>query len=363
MSDNGRPLKRARISETASSPDVPESSTSANLPHLFEPHHEFWLPDGNIILVARAIGFRIYRGLIAAQSTVFEDMFASSSTDANEIFDGCPVVHLSDSPEDLVHLVRVLLPKSQRLYNRPASRPFSEISALVRLAHKYHIQDVQDQALASLQGSVLSSHFEDWFKESTMPIIDNIDMIGIANLARLTDTLSMLPGALFVCTLLSPGELLRGLTREDGTVEHLSADDLRRCLEGQRTLAIEVSLLPSRIFARTPAVGCSTPAHCQPWCLHTLVCIVSSENIAARQTSLGSWRNTIVPPASDGGMNTAKLCGACEKELLRRDRHERWKVWKRLPEIFGIDIEGWGTGADVVGARMGRMLSRLPGSS
>ncbi|PIL26468.1 hypothetical protein GSI_12226 [Ganoderma sinense ZZ0214-1] len=342
MSDNDRPLKRARLSDTTSSPDLPDSSNA----NAFKPHHEFWLPDGNIILVARAIGFRVYRGLIAAQSTVFEDMFAASSTDPNEIFDGCPVVHLSDSPEDLVHLVRVLLPKSQRLYNRPELRPFSEVSALIRLAHKYHIQDVQDQALASLRDSVLSSDLDNWYKMPAMTSIATIDMIGVINLARLTDTLSILPGAFFVCTLLPPGKLLGGLTHEDGTVEQLSRDDLQRCLEGQRTLAIEASLLPTRIFASIPVLDCTTPTHCQSWCRRALVAIVSSEQIVAQQSPLGSWRDVIVSPTPDGGTDTTKVCGTCEKELLKRDRRERWRIWKRMPEIFGIKVEGWGAGVD-----------------
>ena len=75
-----------------------------------------WFDDGNIVLVASdsEIAFRIYRGLLAAQSTVFSDMFASSTSSPDETFDGCPVVYLSDSPYDLAHLLRVLLPTLQR---------------------------------------------------------------------------------------------------------------------------------------------------------------------------------------------------------------------------------------------------------
>ena len=73
---------------------------------------DIWFSDGNIVLVARETAFRIYRRLLAGQSTVFSDMFASSTSSPDETFDGCPVVHLSDSPHDLAHLLRVLLPKS-----------------------------------------------------------------------------------------------------------------------------------------------------------------------------------------------------------------------------------------------------------
>ena len=53
-----------------------------------------------------------------------------------------------------------------------------------------------------------------------------------------------------------------------------------------------------------------------------------------------------MPAPRDGRTNTAKVCAVCEKELLRRDRRERWNVWKRLPETFGIEVEGWGADGD-----------------
>ena len=77
---------------------------------------EFWLEDGNIILISSSTAFRIYRGLLAARSSVFADMFTASSSKPDESYEGCPVIHLSESPEDLRHFLRVLLPKSQRMY-------------------------------------------------------------------------------------------------------------------------------------------------------------------------------------------------------------------------------------------------------
>ena len=78
--------------------------------------HILWFDDGNITLIAQDVAFRIYRSLLAAQSTVFADMFASAIPSADECMDGCPAVHVSDSSEDLAHLLRVLLPGSRRLY-------------------------------------------------------------------------------------------------------------------------------------------------------------------------------------------------------------------------------------------------------
>lgn len=79
---------------------------------------EFWYSDGSIILVAHNVEFRVYKGLLTRHSPVFRDMFAppqppvaSSSTLFKSADTLCPVVHLSDTPKDLRHILRVFMPR------------------------------------------------------------------------------------------------------------------------------------------------------------------------------------------------------------------------------------------------------------
>ncbi len=96
---------------------VDDASTPSTLSISDIKHHpDFWFDDGSIVLVTRNTGFRVYRGLLASQSTVFADMLAASSSSSDEILDGCPVVQLTDSPHDLAHLLGVLLPTSPIQY-------------------------------------------------------------------------------------------------------------------------------------------------------------------------------------------------------------------------------------------------------
>lgn len=103
-----RSSKRTRLSadDEADSQAHPANSSCTSSVKLRR-HPELWFDDGNIVLVACETAFRIYRGLLARQSTVFADMFAVSSSSHEETFDDCPVVHLSDSLHDLEHLLRV----------------------------------------------------------------------------------------------------------------------------------------------------------------------------------------------------------------------------------------------------------------
>ena len=111
--------KRTRISGNRSSEQTQDSSlpsrSSSTAKSPFKQATEFWFDDGNsttIVASPQRVAFRIYRGLLASQSTIFSDVFASSSSSAEETFQGCLVVQLSDSHHDLSHLLRVLLPKS-----------------------------------------------------------------------------------------------------------------------------------------------------------------------------------------------------------------------------------------------------------
>lgn len=101
---------------------------------------EFWYSDGNIILVARDVEFRVFKGILAEHSPVFRDMFSlpqpppTASPGASAEDDTCPVVYLSDSPEDLRHVLRVYMPKGGPRYIQDTVR-------LVDLAH-YYLQGV-----------------------------------------------------------------------------------------------------------------------------------------------------------------------------------------------------------------------------
>lgn len=113
MSEGPPPEKRARRSENAS------LAPHASLPQLFaafKRNEEFWFEDGNLILVANQdTVFRVYRALLTAQSPVFAHSVASADN-LNPSCDGCPVVEISDTPEELTHFLRVVLPKSQQVY-------------------------------------------------------------------------------------------------------------------------------------------------------------------------------------------------------------------------------------------------------
>lgn len=81
-------------------------------------HGEPYFDDGNIILEVQSIRFRVYRGILAASSPIFADMFSvpQPPLPAEELVDGCPVVELSDSADDWTYVLKALFERRQALY-------------------------------------------------------------------------------------------------------------------------------------------------------------------------------------------------------------------------------------------------------
>ncbi|KAM5539625.1 hypothetical protein V8D89_006734 [Ganoderma adspersum] len=338
--DEARPLKRPRTAEDAHT----ESSTTdapSDLDNV-QRHEDFWFDDGSIVLVARRkTGFRVYRALLAAQSTVFSDMLTSSSPSDDEMIEGCPVVHLSDAPEDVAHFLRVLLPKSQRLlYSPNATFCFHQISAVIRLAHKYHVQDVLDQAVESLQ-QYFTSDFGTWTSGGGGVVrLHSRHAIGVVNLARLVDRPSLLPIAFYKCALLG-GDAVNGYRREDKTVEYLRRRDLKRCIDGRNELAEQAITLVSAIFSITsPCAMCESEARCRG-ALQTVLQRAIDDEGAYDPDVLASWAGRIHQWAVE-----LSICDLCEEAVVARDLIARRGVWDELPDIFDVTVDGWPTSDD-----------------
>jgi BTB/POZ domain len=67
-----------------------------------------WLDDGNIILQAESTQFRVVRSILSASSSVFGDMFGIPQPENENLVDGCPVVHVSDTADDLHHVLKAV---------------------------------------------------------------------------------------------------------------------------------------------------------------------------------------------------------------------------------------------------------------
>ena len=218
-------------------------------------------------------------------------------------------------------------------------RSFDEVSAVIRLAHKYHIQSVLDQAIRALQEYPLMHDFNDLFPPPKQHIaMEGSQYIGAVTLARLTDTPLMLPYALYQCSLLG-GSLLDGWKREDGTVEHLCIADLKRCIDARVVLGKEESFVLHRILAPVPLDKCEGLTSCAAYL----------ERLRGNTLNKERLRNCVFMDRSAAIRGANRLCEGCKQVVQERNRVELQRIWDSLPQMFGITVEGWsnsdGTGA------------------
>ncbi|OCH84595.1 hypothetical protein OBBRIDRAFT_697657, partial [Obba rivulosa] len=159
----------------------------------FERDKSLWFQDGNIILVAENVGFRLYRGVLAARSAVFRDLFQIPQPMDGETYENCAVIRLHDKAGELRHFLNAL---TGFTYPDPTRVNFEEVAALAGLSHKYGIEDLCDASLARLK-TMFPTQLSIWHDMGVDMSVSNA--IQAVNLACLTGTTSILPVALYLC--------------------------------------------------------------------------------------------------------------------------------------------------------------------
>ena len=214
------------------------------------------------------------------------------------------------------------------------SSSFDQLFASIRLAHKYQIEHVERGGLAILEGYFFCS-LDRWLSIAQNPFLKSCNPIGVINLARLTDTPALLPVAFFLACH-EGGKLLDGWTRKDGSVEFLSTEDIKRCMDGRNTLADSATQLLLEIFAPMTSLDCHDSLGGCRRAMASLIVELNCHVVPSGIDMLDSWCDFIKDQAKESG-----LCGTCVTELLERDEAERKGVWHKLPSTFSLSVEGW----------------------
>ncbi|KAI1795335.1 hypothetical protein LXA43DRAFT_1090983 [Ganoderma leucocontextum] len=283
-------------------------------------HPDFWLDDGNFILVAnRDTAFHIYAGLLASQSHIFADMFTLASSSADEVYEGCHVVPVYDTPGEFAHFLRILMSKKSRnFYWTPIDSPFTfdHTATIIRLVHKYGLPAVRDQAVSILQQDAFPSYSSQPFYR-TYPnpilIVEDMHAIGAVNIARLVDKPTLLLPALYRCAVLGSA-VLDGWTCDDEVVEHLSPVDLKLCMDALAALAHESITIFTATFEDMPHKDCEGRKECRAG-LRALENAMLHDEFRKDHDILDKLQRDIVERA-----DTPRVCNDCRRMLGERRR-------------------------------------------
>ncbi|KAL4246536.1 hypothetical protein ABKN59_009966 [Abortiporus biennis] len=114
---------------------------------------EFWFDDGNIVLVARNTSFRVHKGFLRRQSPVFNDILnlpQSPDETSGAQIEACPIVQLSDSREDIHHMLSVLYDGGNKYFGSKTALPFATVSSMLTMGMKYQIDKLSQEAISRL---------------------------------------------------------------------------------------------------------------------------------------------------------------------------------------------------------------------
>ncbi|KAF7297689.1 BTB domain-containing protein [Mycena kentingensis (nom. inval.)] len=289
----------------------------------------YWFDDGNIVLQVESTQFRLYRGLLATQSTVFRDIFTLAAPDET-LVEGCPVVVVpGDAAEDWKHLLDAIHPKI--CFERQTS--LDEIIAVLRLSQKYDLPAFRAECVRRLKGE-FPVDFEDYCKIRAKwtfintPTDENLSLVGLINMARHVGFFSILPTAFYLLAsnhMADPHDIYTHLTSED-TVRFLSGYAQLIRLRAESKTPSQVSVRPVDA-GWIPSNACFTPSVCSA--KRTAIFIRrATVDISNTRFIFHEWNASKL--REDG------ICKPCIKAARIAYEETQQALWKRLPSFFGL---------------------------
>ncbi|KZP32777.1 hypothetical protein FIBSPDRAFT_721844, partial [Athelia psychrophila] len=295
-----------------------------------------WFEDGNIVLETERVQFKVYKGILAANSAIFRDMFANAQAQEGELVEGCPVVHFMDKPQDLEYVLEALWHEDNEFEERMIM-PIAVVEAFLRIGRKYEIDHIRKQAVQRLAvtfPSDLKKCREIFSGRTAAPIQPHDgDSLAVVNILQENDLLLHLPISLFKCILLDHHDLLPIITPAHGTQQPiLSYTDIQLCHKAHiKLMYFQATVVFSWVqpWEARPACGISA---CRTQCesLHREWFGSTEFSFNGPMvSSLGDWRD-----AWGNG-----LCEECDIHARQKFAEGQEKVFEMLPSMF--DLPGW----------------------
>ncbi|KAJ7490871.1 hypothetical protein FB451DRAFT_1124430 [Mycena latifolia] len=319
---------------------------------------ELWFEDGNLVIQAGNSQFRVYRGILAARSPVFQDMLSFPQPPDSELVDGCPIVRLTDAEAEITDFLKaIFVPEYFPAF--PAPTKFHIVVGCLRLSHKYEVDYLRRRALIHLSSRYRTT-LSEWDARAYAVNLDFSSAqrvmswlappgdsfnICVVQLAREVDALWVLPVAFYDLSsafntpenLFTPGfsmvklrgEVLRGAVY-NGVPTSLSAQDQDSFFQGHATHT-RAATKDIVAFLCDPLEidGCKNPAQ---WC--------SGIRLRALQDHWHSLHTFSHLPLTvwdeDGWYSLDDICPACFTVLKRTHAEARQAFWDGLPEMYGL---------------------------
>ncbi|TCD68712.1 hypothetical protein EIP91_009996 [Steccherinum ochraceum] len=256
-------------------------------------------------------------------------MFTMPQPEDAEKWEGCPVVQLSDTKQDLVRFLSALFDLGSTYFGSNHRLPFIDVSAFLRLGTKYGVDYLRQEAIKRLESvfppqlqafrnaytdvalalKVHAGSETDKFPNPGLKVADQ-DMFAIINLASTFGLSAILPLVYYCCAQHDDDALVDGSVDEDGVHHQLSCVDLRRVLRGRASLQD----LRDRSL-------CSTKLG------------------SLRDRRLKVMRFAKCLMEVEAVVSSTSLCSSCKQAYGETAGIVRGEAWNRLGDIFALEVE------------------------
>nr|GAT49448.1 predicted protein [Mycena chlorophos] len=302
-------------------------------PPLTELHRieELWFDDGNIVLQAGYAQYKVFRGILARHSVVFQDMFAFPQPPDEESVDGCPLVHLPDAEVEVTPFLKALF-EPNYFPPFPMKTKLVTLYGCLRLSSKYGVDAIRTNALKHLT-SMFHTSFDEWDDERSVEDLDNEYpqyLVCCLQLGYEVDAAWTLPcmyytlATYFDVLKLSQfhGVRWRGIEGKiaeahQGAVMAGAEEQMRECWNVVLDVLADPSILEQ----------CETSNACGAAILARLHAF-QRDNREFCRDPLSMWQ------PSD--WTALRVCPDCHSRLKRKVEAKQQAFWDRLPEIYGL---------------------------
>ncbi|KAJ6545744.1 hypothetical protein B0H19DRAFT_955336 [Mycena capillaripes] len=282
---------------------------------------DFWFPDGTVVLQVENTLYRLYRGLLASRSTVFDDTFSipQPPEEKNEI-EGCPVVQLHDKARDFTRFLKAL--HNYGYYKACLVSNFNELSSVLRLSDKYDVAVLRN-TMISILSDLYPKSLDEWVNYQTPAGYTDVesDHILALNLAVKMNIRPVLPVIMYqVCCCLGLDFIMDG----KGRLRINSPEYRKKCILGYSKLQLADRRMLGYLAREEDDGECDSTPDCDAERLRWISLDLDSDDVdPLAQEDGNSWESFGV-------------CATCLEAAKETYQAAREKLWDDLPSLFEL---------------------------
>ncbi|KAJ7738813.1 hypothetical protein B0H16DRAFT_1761155 [Mycena metata] len=340
---------------------------------------ELWFLDGNIVIIASSVAFKVHRGQLRRHSEVFNDLFSIPQPKDQDLYDGCPWVEVYDCPSDVLYFLKALY--DGLYFQTLRANDFPAVAAVLRLSTKYLVEHLRQHCMtrldldwpATLAGWDQREHAATDAQGHYTPRVACPHPILVVHLALDLGLPALLPAALYDFARYGPSKIMAGTpapplalafpaepVRTPAAALTLPPALLVATFRGreaaQRYLA---SFITTHLQRRAPAPDClyrslSDDTSSSRPCLDSfyfimlnllrsvggIACGRDADPLFTLLQAAEMLERTDFSDGQSGRMCALRMCAACKGEWRGCVGRAREEVWGAVPGWFGLEGGG-----------------------